>query len=226
MEAILNWSLQMKITILIVEDEPITARFITETLLENGYDIAGVARSADEARKLLAQYDINIVLMDINIKGKEDGIQFSRTLINEDIAIIYISAYSNLETIKEAACTMPYGFLVKPFKEVELLRVLILASSKLEAKYNKTIPINKANFEEKLYFLEQNGLKLSKKERLCLKYFISKPNSIVTVDELNETIWKEKNVGNSTIRELINRLRKKVDCLDIQNIYSTGYILK
>jgi len=60
----------------------------------------------------------------------------------------------------------------------------------------------------------------------AVKLFLDKPDSPITMEELRQAIWGDKNIGDSTIRELINRIRNKVEVLSIENIYGTGYILK
>lgn len=224
----------MKPIFLIVEDETITSRFIREIIEDQGYDVAGSAKSAAEARKLLAQHRIDIIIMDINIQGSEDGIQFARSL-NEQTAIIYTSAYSDSQTLHEAAATMPYGILVKPFKDTDLIAALVLAVSRLKKEYpdaekscEKKKELTECWIDEentRLHWYSQI-IELSKNETCAMKLFLSKPDVPVTLEELRYAIWGEKSIGDSTIRELINRIRNKVDGLFIENIYGTGYILK
>jgi AmiR/NasT family two-component response regulator len=73
--------------------------------------------------------------MDINIQGSEDGIQLSRSLVDENVAIVYISAYSDPQTLQEAAVTVPYGFLVKPFREADLMAVLHIVVSRVKKEH-------------------------------------------------------------------------------------------
>lgn len=224
----------MKPIFLIVEDEPITSRFIREIIEDQGYEVAGSAKSASEARKLLAQHPIDIIITDINIQGSEDGIQLVRSL-NDKVAVIFISAYSDSQTLHEAAATIPYGFLVKPFKETDLIAALILAVSRVQKEQfdvENTFDVTKQDSEcwldeeyNRLHWYSQT-VELSKNETYALKLFLSKPDIPITMEELRCAIWGEKSIGDSTIRELINRIRNKVDGLSIENIYGTGYILK
>ncbi len=224
----------MKPIFLIVEDEPITSRFIREIIEDQGYEVAGSVRSATEARKILAESRIDIAIMDINIQGAEDGIQLARSL-NDKVAVIFISAYSDSQTLHEAAAIVPYGFLVKPFKETDLIAALVLAVSRVKKEQidvKNTLEVTK-QFSECWLDEENNRLhwysqiiELSKNETYALKLFLSKPEVPITLEELRCAIWGEKSIGDSTIRELINRIRKKVDGLFIENIYGTGYILK
>lgn len=220
---------------LIVEDEPITARFIREVIEEQGYGVAGIAKNAAEARQLCAVYPIDVVLMDINIQGSEDGIQLARNLVNYNTAIIYISAYSDKQTLNEAADTLPHGFLSKPFKEADLIAMLVMTVSRLKNEGVKTEKTGEPTEQFGAYRLDikHNQLRhneykipLSKNEMRTLELFFSKPESIITMDELRLVVWENKGVGDSTIRELINRIRNKAGGLCLENIYGVGYILK
>lgn len=218
---------------LIVEDEPITSCFIREIIEDLGYHVAGSAKSALEARKFLAGQHIDIIILDINIQGSEDGIQLSRSLVDDNVAIIYISAYSDPQTLQEAAVTIPYGFLVKPFREADLMAVLHIVVSRVKKEYLEGKKQTKDKFPECWLDVEQNRLhwyaqiiELSKNETTALNLFWTKPDAPITMEELRQAVWGDKSIGDSTIRELINRIRNKVDTLSIENIYGTGYILK
>lgn len=224
----------MNLTFLIVEDEPLTSRFIREIIEDQGFEVAGTAKSAAEARMLISQHRIDIVLMDINIQGSIDGIQLARGLIENNVAIVYISAYSDPQTLQEAAGTHPYGFLVKPFKETDLIATLLMVVSKVSKEREESEKSQKQeNFSEcrldeeasRLYW-HSHIIELSKNETSALKLFLNKPDLPITLEELRHAVWGDKNIGDSTIRELLNRLRNKAEILSIENIYGTGYILR
>jgi len=226
----------MKSTFLIVEDEPITARFISEIVEDQGYRVAGIAKSAAEARKFFTEHRIDAVLMDINIQGHEDGIQLARSLSEHKVAVIYLSAYNDMQTLNEAADTVPYGFLTKPFKEADLVAVLLVCVTRLK-KEGAKIPASKAeetpgfgayrlDFKENRLYYHDYFVALSKNEMRCLELFFSRPECVITIDEIRQAVWDGRSVGNSTIRELINRIRNKIEGLTIENIYGEGYVLK
>lgn len=224
----------MNLTFLIVEDEPITSRFIREIIEDQGFEVAGTAKSAAEARSLLSQHRIDIVIMDINIQGSTDGIQLVRGLSEYNLAVIYISAYSDSQTLQEAAGTHPYGFLVKPFKEADLIATLMMVVSKVRKeregieKSQQQEQFSECRLDEEACRLHWRSqiIELSKNETSALKLFLNKPDSPITMEELRHAVWGDKSIGDSTIRELINRLRNKAEILSIENIYGTGYILK
>lgn len=225
----------MNPTFLIVEDEPITSRFIQEIIEDQGFLVAGNAKSAVEARKILARQTIDIVIMDINIQGAEDGIQLARSILEDKVAIIYISAYSDSQTLQEAAGTMPYGFLVKPFRENDLIAVLLMAVERIKREHQereKSDEEKKDSLEFRLdtekhcLYWHNQIIELSKNETSAVNLFLNHPDTPITLEELRQAIWGDKHIGDSTIRELINRIRNKADVLLIENIYGMGYILK
>jgi DNA-binding NtrC family response regulator len=117
----------MKKKVLIVEDEFIVANNLQQVLENAGYAVAGITSSAEEAAAHLQQQRPDIVLLDIRLQGERSGIDIGRQLKAENIAFIYLSAYSNQAILEEAKLTDPYGFLVKPFRKKDLLVMLDIA---------------------------------------------------------------------------------------------------
>lgn len=113
--------------ILIVEDQFVEANYLRSMLEKAGYKISGIARSVQKAREIIGKERPGLVLLDIFLSGKLTGIDLARYLREEDIAFIYLSANSNEEVLNAAKATHPYGFLVKPFREKELLVTLEIA---------------------------------------------------------------------------------------------------
>jgi PAS domain S-box-containing protein len=112
-------------SVLIVEDERIFAEDLQDSLTELGYDAFAIASSADEAVEQIAERCPDIVLMDIRIKGALDGIETAALLRKQfDVPVIYLSANTDRATLMRANTTQPYGYLLKPIKEAELLSAL------------------------------------------------------------------------------------------------------
>lgn len=117
----------MRYKMLIVEDEFIVANDLRIILTQAGYDVCGVAGSAEEADALLLSVRPDLVLLDIRLDGKRSGIDLARKLRAENQAFVYISANSDQETLEEAKRTDPYGFIVKPFRKRDLLVAIDIA---------------------------------------------------------------------------------------------------
>lgn len=109
------------IKILVVEDEKIVALDLKRRLTKLGYEVTGTASSGDKALTLVSQELPNIILMDIHIQGRIDGIEVAAMLQRiHSIPIIYLTAYSEEKTLARAKTTKPYGYLLKPFSDREL----------------------------------------------------------------------------------------------------------
>ncbi|AYL94898.1 sigma 54-interacting response regulator [Mucilaginibacter celer] len=113
--------------ILIVEDEFIVANDLQFTLEKAGYDVCGIADSVEEARDIIKKYRPQLVLLDIHLQGTLTGIDLAKELAEQDIAFVYLSANSNQKILEEAKATNPYGFMVKPFREKDVLVSLQIA---------------------------------------------------------------------------------------------------
>jgi diguanylate cyclase (GGDEF)-like protein/PAS domain S-box-containing protein len=116
------------IQILIVEDESIVAEDIKGILEEFGYSVIGIADSAEEAISKVAQTKPNLVLMDIRLKGKMDGVEAAeRIWRNYQIPIVYLTANADIKTLQRAKATEPFGYIIKPFQERELQTAVEIA---------------------------------------------------------------------------------------------------
>lgn len=124
--------------ILIVEDEFVTANALRLLLEQAGYSVTGIVSSVEEAYKNLQKERPDLVLLDIRLEGKQSGIDLAKKLKDLNIAFIYLSANSSQKVLEEAKETQPYGFLVKPYREKDVLVALEIASyhhkSSLESK--------------------------------------------------------------------------------------------
>ena len=115
--------------ILVVEDERITAEDIKRSLEKTGYIVPAIVSTGEDAVKFSEKYKPDLVLMDIVLDGKVDGIEAAETIRTKfAIPVIYLTAYSDKNTVERAKTTNPsafilkepYGFLHKPFEENEL----------------------------------------------------------------------------------------------------------
>jgi DNA-binding LytR/AlgR family response regulator len=112
----------------IVEDEMIIAEDIKDILVKMGYIVPFIAVTADEARNELQKSDVDILLIDIRIKGAESGIDLARFVqAHYSIPFIYITSNADKSTIDEAKQTFPYGYVLKPFDERDLFASIEIA---------------------------------------------------------------------------------------------------
>lgn len=223
--------------ILIVEDEYINAKFIEQTLISQKHKVAGIVANALDAKDIIKNQSIDLIFMDINLEGSIDGLQLAKDIYETyNIPIIYTTAYGDSATIEEAKDTNIYGYLIKPFDERDIEAVLNVAIKLIEkSKVNKNqILSDEIDLAEGCVYSLKNrclcidgaALSLTQKESQVLHFFCKNINCIIDYDTLKENIWMDKSVANSTIRDIILRIRKKVPHLKIENIARYGYILK
>lgn len=110
-----------KTNVLVVEDESIVSKDIQHSLKKLGYNVVGAASTGERAFELAASEKPDIILMDIMLKGDINGIEVASRVKEElQIPVIYLTAYADESTLEKAKVTEPYGYIIKPFKEVDL----------------------------------------------------------------------------------------------------------
>ena len=117
----------MKSKILIVEDQFIEANNLRLILDRAGYTVIPIASSFAEAIEMLDRHKPDLVLLDIYLDGALTGIDVAKILISRNIPFVYLSANSNRKIFLAAKATKPYGFLVKPFRQRDVLATLEVA---------------------------------------------------------------------------------------------------
>ena len=118
----------MKIKVLIVEDNPITAQDLEEVLTEKGISVVGMARTANQAINKARDLKPDILIMDIKLDGEKDGISAVQDIYKTDYyPVIYLTANTDREHVEKAYSTSPAAFLSKPFDHKDLIHAIELA---------------------------------------------------------------------------------------------------
>lgn len=121
----------MSTNILVVEDESIVRKDIERSLQKLGYNVVGTADTGEKAIELALNLKPDIALMDIMLKGEMTGIEAAEEIrSNIDIPIIYLTAYADESTLAKAKVTEPHGYILKPFKEVDIHTTIEMALHK------------------------------------------------------------------------------------------------
>jgi len=114
--------------ILIVEDESLIAENIRMILEDYGYSVVQIVSSGEAAVKAAKDHRPDMIIMDIMLEGLMTGIDAAQQIFTKfGTPIIYLTAYSDDNTLEEAKFTQPYGYIVKPFEEGELYATLEMA---------------------------------------------------------------------------------------------------
>lgn len=152
----------MSLRILIVEDEPVISEDIESTLVLSHFDIAGKAYSSTQAIDMLINRTPDMVLLDIAIKGDKDGIDIAHIIRDRyKIPFIYLTSFSDKLTLERAKTTLPYGYIVKPFKDRDIISAIEMAMYRFSTENNTGILVREeidSKFNLKLTKMEFNIL--------------------------------------------------------------------
>ena len=118
----------MQVDILVVEDDKSVAFFIQASLKSLHYNVLGIVDNGDAAIEIISKNRPSLVLMDIMILGDKDGIETAQIIKDRfNVPVIYMTAFSNDNSIERAKATEPYGYLIKPFELKELKSTIEIA---------------------------------------------------------------------------------------------------
>ena len=116
------------LSVLVVEDEALIAHDIESVLLGFGYEVPAMASNTEEAMRAVATFRPDLVLMDMRLKGGDDGVATATAIrAYRPTPIVFLSSHSDDATIARARDAEPYGYLLKPFNDRELLATLEIA---------------------------------------------------------------------------------------------------
>ncbi|MCU0564649.1 MAG: response regulator, partial [Desulfobacterales bacterium] len=115
-------------TVMVVEDEGLVALTIKNKLQSLGYEVPLVVGSGEEAVQKAGEVSPNLILMDIRLDGEMDGITAGSIIRSQMcVPIVYLTAYSDDDTLRRARVAEPFGYLIKPFDGVELKTTIEMA---------------------------------------------------------------------------------------------------
>ena len=223
-------------TILIAEDELIPAHYLKKLLTENAYDVLDIVTKGADVIEVAKTKKPNVILMDVmlkdNISGCDAAVQISH--INPEILIVFLTAYSDKEMIDFAVNSKAFAYLLKPYRDKEILATLELAKAQLNQPVAtiKTPPQNNSMIAlvENYYFnTESQTLFYGKKEMSCgpkalelIALLCEHKGSTVKIVTLLETLWEE-GASQQTLCSLIHRIRENTSQNLIINVNKLGY---
>jgi two-component system cell cycle sensor histidine kinase/response regulator CckA len=217
------------IRIMVVEDDKIFLRFITQNLEMMNYSVIAVVDSGEEAIEKAIELIPDIILMDINLSGSLNGVQAAR-VINEyiSIPIIYLTANTDEEILEVAKLTGPFGYLHKPLKPNELKSVIEIAFYKhqMELKVLESEKKYRSIFENSLdvicYCSKDN--QILEINNACFSLFGYKKDEIMAVpfnklyvkrEELEHFMERISGIGSMKNEEFIFRKKDGTETLGL-----------
>jgi two-component system, LytTR family, response regulator LytT len=211
----------LKKNILVIEDEAIVSKDIQQSLKKLGYNIVGSAATGEKAIELAIEHKPDLVLMDIMLKGDMSGIEAAEQIKEKvKIPVIYLTAYADENTLSKAKVTEPYGYIIKPFKEIDLHTSIEMALY----KHSKEREIIKER--DFLYSLvegkEDDGVVFVKSNSRLVKV---KTSDILFVEALKDYVVINAVDAKYTIHSTMKDIEKKLPQKDFQRIHRS-YIVR
>jgi DNA-binding LytR/AlgR family response regulator len=204
----------------IVEDELVIARTILSTLEKLGYSHCGPAINYTEAMEMLERDKPDLLLLDIQLSGKKDGIDVAQKL-NElyQVPFIFLTANSDAETIDRAKKVKPHAYIVKPFTKEELFAAIEIAFSNFTGSRRDAKREQATSYQAKDFMFVKDGYVFRKIFFNELLYLESDAN-YVTLHLKSQ----KKVMVRSTLNEFIEELDPKI-FIRIHRSYSVNISL-
>lgn len=215
--------MNIKPTILVVEDEYLIARDIKNILQEEGYNVIIDIDSVELAIDIIKQQKPELVLIDINLKKDKDGIDLGMFLLSKDtIPYIYLTSYSDKVTVNKVADTRPHGYIVKPFKSCDIKTTVSIVLNNYSHKNIDVVRQEKVLDDEVPFILKQT-----------IKYINDNITEKLEVTQLAQmTKWKSqyfqrlftKYLGITPHQYIINKKIERVKALLVETDIQTRQI--
>jgi len=210
--------------ILLLEDDSLFAESLID-LLED-YDVT-LAKNGQDALDLVYKNRFDLYIFDINVP-LINGLNLLKELrfANDNTPTIFLTSYSDKETLKTAFNNGGDDFLSKPVDSEELLlRIKAILRRNATNYYKKCIDLLCHDETQKIFFYDSKELNLSKKEYELLKLLVQNVNKVVTKEIISDRLWSSSDgISEGSIRVYITKI-KNLTNLNIENIRGVGYKL-
>jgi len=196
--------------ILIVEDESVLAYGIKQLLERREYTVTGIADTGEEAIQQAESTRPDLVLMDIRLKGQMDGFMATEEIrARFGIPVVYLTAHADPKTLEQASASEPFGYVVKPFEEIQLHAAVEIALAKrraeqaLQAEIAERTRAEKAEHEQRTLAeaLRDTASALSSTLDLdeVLDRILANAGRVVPHDTTNIMLLEERKWGSATV---------------------------
>lgn len=212
-------------TILCVEDEDGIRKRLVNTLKYYFGDVLEAANGED-GYDLYLEYKPDIVLSDIEMPGK-NGVDMVRSIRENDLStiVIMVTAYSNEEYLLDLINLNINHYILKPITSDNLLSGIVKSlGSKLTSNlyFSEDCYFDVQSFE---LIYKDEIVNLRKRDKEFLNLLYQSKNQVVSYEQIEEYIWKDRTMSMSALKTFIKELRQKLPEEYIENIPQTGYRL-
>ena len=217
--------------ILIVEDELVTRNTLKSIFEAEGYDVFEATDGA-EMHQILSEYDINLVIMDINLPGK-NGLLLARELREQaNVALMFLTGRDNevdkilgLEIGADDYITKPFSLSVLRARvNTQLRKAESLQAHTSASVYRKGC--YEFDFERMIFLVDGQEIELSKTEQRLLRLLVQNEGINLRRDFLLDRVWNDSAefVDANALSVSVKRLRDKLGIPDsIKTVYGIGY---
>lgn len=216
------------ISVLIADDE-LGIRNAMFGLLSTQFSTVYLAKDGEEVLKIYNDKKPDILILD-NLMPKITGLELIKKIRQKDLQtkIILITAYNDEKYLLDAIPLSLSQYIVKPINSLDFFKLLDNIIKELQNK-NKVYLSDDYIWDKSSHILTKYNyiIKLTQNEIKLLDILSAQPHNIINADIILDYIWSEKILQNPTnsIRNLINKLHKKLTCEIIKSIYGQGYEL-
>jgi DNA-binding response OmpR family regulator len=223
-----DFSVFKSLSILYAEDDLVIRESISR-ILNMFFKNVFVASDGNEALELYQNNKIDVLMLDY-VMPNLDGYQTAKIIreFNKKIPIIIASAYTDKEKLLNAIELNLIKYLEKPILYDDLVKVFNSVVTHLEDNnllFTKLTKDYYYFFTTKKIVTKEKEIILTKNEILFLELLLDKPNQLISKESIEENVFKES-VDENTLRNLVYRLRKKMECDIIVTIKDLGYLIK
>jgi len=214
--------------ILIVEDEPIPAEYLSRFLTKHGYTVIAICDTGAEAIRVAIAEKPDVILMDIMLKDSITGTEAAIRIADRiQTRIIFLTAYAEEEMLEEALASQAINSLLKPYQDQQILAALIIALQKPGAT---TAPIQTVYLQDgyrydpvsQKLFLDNTEIGLGGKKQKLFHLLCTHADQTVSPEQISQTLYGTPN-RTTTVRTLIYRLKKHFDTDFIHTVSGAGY---
>lgn len=219
------------INVLIIEDTPEQSDMLVKVLLENNYSIAGVAANFADALKLFYEKTVDIIIIDVFLDGKPEGITFAESINiipNASKPFVFLTSSQDRQIFERAKLTKPFSFLMKPFNELEILYAIEMAVEKFYEQTNVFLSEeqNTVISNDSLFIKKKNSLKkvaledilyIEVEERYC-NIITEKEKFVILISLTKISELLDKNKFIKTHRNTIVNIEKIEEIILADNL--------
>jgi DNA-binding response OmpR family regulator len=219
--------------VLIIEDEIFSANHLKLIIEKSGHTVIDIVDNAYSAIEVCKTYKPEIVFMDIMLKGSLNGDTLSYKIYTKypSIILIFLTAYLDDETLEYASKSHAFSYLMKPYREGEIIATLKLADTQLQSTLQTTqnkqnhiylIDNYKFDLEKNKLFFNNDEVPLSKNAKKLFSILCKNTHTFVDNEQILYKIWKEQG-SNEALRSLVYRIKLSTSPKIILNHNKIGY---